>query len=172
MVKENVDAVFDTPEEEAAGLKDVQAKRAVLIPMNVFTSSQIMRMTTMLGQSDDYKKYGVDEETPSGVEDVRNFTQATGSSLNLVLPDVSSINAPPSHVPAGEDDIIFDELQDPENYVLQDDEEDGDYEDLAYDDEDEETIDAHDEEEEEVEGYNGFHCSKFYKYYKYHKSTD
>ena len=92
---------------------------------------------------------------------MRNSTQATGSSLNLVLPDVSIINAPPSHVPAGEDDIIFDELQDPENYVLQDDKEDDDYEDLAYNNEDEETIDAHDEEDEEEEGYEDFTAPSF-----------
>ena len=117
LVKETVDAVFDTPEEEAAGLEDGQAKRSILMPIEVFTSSQIMRMSNMLGQSDDYKKYGADEETPSGVEDVRNSTQATGSSLNLVLTDVSSINAP-SIAAASEDEIIFDELQDPEDYVL------------------------------------------------------
>ena len=48
-------------------------------------------IANMLGQTEDYKKYGVDEETPSGVEDIRNSTQRTGMSLNLVLSDVSSI---------------------------------------------------------------------------------
>ena len=62
-------------------------------------------------------KFGVDEETPSGVLDVRNSTQASGSSVNLVLSDMSSIQAP-EIVLQDEDDneneIIFEELQAPE----------------------------------------------------------
>ena len=58
----------------------------------------------------------MDEETPSGVLDVRNSTQASGSSLNLVLSDVSSIQAPEiEQHGADDDDIIFDELQPPED---------------------------------------------------------
>ena len=62
-------------------------------------------------------KFGVDEETPSGVLDVRNSTQASGSSVNLILSDMSSIQAP-EIVLQDEDDneneIIFEELQAPE----------------------------------------------------------
>ena len=124
LVKESVDAIFESPEDEAAGLEDGQAKRAILIPMNVFTSTQIMKFASMLGQTEDYKKYGADEETPSGVEDVRNSTQAGGSSLNLVLTDVSTINGPPDAVE--EEEILFDELQEPEDYVLRDDDDESD----------------------------------------------
>ena len=64
-------------------------------------------MITYSGQGEDFKKFGVDEETPSGVEDVRNSTQRTGSSLNLMLSDVSSIRPPPMDENEG---IVFDEL--------------------------------------------------------------
>ena len=83
-----------------------------------------MKFASMLGQTEDYKKYGADEETPSGVEDVRNSTQAGGSSLNLVLTDVSTINGPPDAVE--EEEILFDELQEPEDYVLRDDDDESD----------------------------------------------
>ena len=62
-------------------------------------------------------KFGVDEETPSGVLDVRNSTQASGSSVNLVLSDMSSIQAPEVVVldeDDNENEIIFEELQAPE----------------------------------------------------------
>ena len=94
LVKDNCDAIIDDTEEEGKGLEDTKAKRALLIPMIVFTSSHIIRVSALTGQTEDYKKFGVDEETPSGVLDVRNSTQASGSSLNLVLSDVSSIQAP------------------------------------------------------------------------------
>ena len=64
-------------------------------------------MITYSGQGEDFKKFGVDEETPSGVEDIRNSTQRTGSSLNLMLSDVSSIRPPPMDENEG---IVFDEL--------------------------------------------------------------
>jgi uncharacterized C2H2 Zn-finger protein len=111
LVKDGCEAVFETPEEETAGLEETQAKRALLIPINVFTSSHIMRIATMTGQTEDFKKFGVDEETPSGIEDPKNSTQRSGtgaSSLDLHLSDVSIIRA------RGEDDnhgIVFDELQ-------------------------------------------------------------
>ena len=116
LVKDNCDAIIDDTEEEGKGLEDTKAKRALLIPMIVFTSSHIIRVSGLTGQTEDYKKFGVDEETPSGVLDVRNSTQASGSSLNLVLSDVSSIQAPEveQHGP-DDNDIIFDELQPPED---------------------------------------------------------
>jgi len=57
--------------------------------------------------------------TPSGVLDVRNSTQASGSSVNLVLSDMSSIQAPEVVVQDEDDnenEIIFDELQAPEEH--------------------------------------------------------
>ena len=110
LVKDTCDVAFETPEDEAAGLEDTKAKRAVLIPMNVFTSTQIIKIASMLGQTEDYKKFGADEETPSGVEDIRNSTQRSGSSLNLVLNDLSSINGPVIDEEA-DAEIIFDELE-------------------------------------------------------------
>ena len=85
LVRDSCDAVIEDPEDEANGLEDTKAKRALLIPINVFTSSHIIRIAALTGQSEDYKKFGVDEETPSGVLDIRNSTQASGSTLNLVL---------------------------------------------------------------------------------------
>ena len=107
LVKDNCDAVFDNTEDGTAGLEDTKAKRALLIPVSVFTSSHIMRIATLTGQSEDYKKFGVDEETPSGVEDIRNSTQRTGSSLHLVLSDVSSIRVREDD---NNEEIVFDEL--------------------------------------------------------------
>ena len=111
LVKDNFVENFNTSEEAVDGLEDTQPKRALLIPLNVFPSSQIMKIANMLGQTEDYKKYGVDEETPSGVEDIRNSTQRTGMSLNLVLSDVSSIVGPTQDT---DDNIVFDELRRPE----------------------------------------------------------
>ena len=110
LVRDNCDAVMDDTEEEGKGLEDTKAKHYLHIPINVFTSSHIMRISASTGQTEDYKKFGVDEETPSGVLDVRNSTQASGSSLNLVLSDVSSIQAPEVEQHAANDDdneIIF-----------------------------------------------------------------
>ena len=85
LVRDKCDGFTEDPEDEAAGLEDTQPKRALLIPLKVFTSSHIMRIAEMTGQSDDFKKLGVDEETPSGVMDVRNSTQASSGSLLLIL---------------------------------------------------------------------------------------
>ena len=71
---DDYDQVFETPEEEEQGLDDTRPKRALLIPLNVFTSSHIMKIAKATGQAEDFKKFGVDEETPSGVEDIRNLT--------------------------------------------------------------------------------------------------
>ena len=68
LVRDEYDAAFETPEEEEAGLEDTKPKRALLIPIGVFTSSHIIKIAKMTGQVEDYKKFGVDEETPSGVE--------------------------------------------------------------------------------------------------------
>ena len=115
LVKDNCDAIIDDTEDEGKGLEDTKAKRALLIPINVFTSSHIIQLAAITGQTEDHKKFGMDEETPSGVLDVRNSTQASGSSLNLVLSDVSSIQAPEIEQHGPDDDIIFDELQPPED---------------------------------------------------------
>ena len=74
LVKGACEAVFEASEEETAGLEETQAKRALLIPINVFTSSHIIRIATMTGQIKDYKSLGVDEETPSGAKDPKNST--------------------------------------------------------------------------------------------------
>ena len=79
----------------------------------------------MTGQSEDYQKFGVDEETPSGVLDFRNSTQRTESSFDLVLTDVSRIKS------IEEDVIAFEELSKPveENFLedfVDDDEEEVD----------------------------------------------
>ena len=116
MVRDNCEAVLDTTEDGADGLEDTQAKRAILIPINVFTSSQIMKIATLTGQTEDYKKFGVDEETPSGVEDIRNSTQRSGSSYNLVLSDVSSIQAHEEDEGQG---ILFEEIERPTENVLE-----------------------------------------------------
>ena len=94
LVRASCDAVIEDPEDEANGLEDTKAKRALLIPINVFTSSHIIRIAALTGQSEDYKKFGVDEETPSGVLDIRNSTQASGSTLNLVSVSVGADSAP------------------------------------------------------------------------------
>ena len=74
LVRDDCDQVFETPEEEEQGLENTRPKRALLIPLPVFTSSHIMKIATASGQGEDFKKFGVDEETPSGVEDIRNST--------------------------------------------------------------------------------------------------
>ena len=68
----------------------------------------------LLGQSDDFKKFGVDEETPSGVEDIRNSTQRSGATSGLILTDVSRI-AP---IENEEEEIVFDELQKPDDFIV------------------------------------------------------
>ena len=72
LVKDTCEAVFKTADDEADGLEDTQAKRALLILINVFTRSHIIKIASMTGHTLDYKKIGVDEETPSGEEDIRN----------------------------------------------------------------------------------------------------
>ena len=118
LVKDNCEEAFDNTDDGVEGLEDTQAKRALLIPISVFQSSQIIKIATMLGQTEDYKKFGVDEETPSGVEHIRNSTQNAGTSLNLVLSDVSSIMTVEEEED-GQDNIIFEELQRPndENFL-------------------------------------------------------
>ena len=107
LVRDDCDALDNGEDPET--LEDTRPKRAVLIPIDVFTSSHIMRICTATGQVADYKKFGVDEETPSGVEDIRNSTQRTGSTMNLMLSDVSSIQ----HVDEVDEAIEFEELGEP-----------------------------------------------------------
>ena len=71
LVRDDVDKDFDTTETEVgqSGLDNTQSKRALLIPVSCFSSTQIIRLCDLLGQNEDYKRFGADEETPSGVED-------------------------------------------------------------------------------------------------------
>ena len=125
LVKESCDGILDNTEDIAASLEETKAKRALLIPINAFSSTQIMKIASLTGQSEDYKKFGADEETPSGVEvddvrveedDVRNSTHQAGSSQNLVLNDLSSVRS-------SKDNISFDELVNTEeHYIFQENE--------------------------------------------------
>jgi hypothetical protein len=153
LVRDNCEAILDTTEDAAAGYDDTHAKRALLIPISAFTSTQIMKIATLTGQTEDYKKFGVDEETPSGVEDIRNSTQQSGSSYSLVLSDVSSIQTPEE---VDGLDIVFDELLRPslEN-VLEDTRENDEI-----DDEEEVTINTTVAEEESCGDYINFSTNK------------
>ena len=51
LVRDSCDGVIDNQEDEVAGLEDTQAKRAILIPLSVFTSSHIMRIAVLTGQT-------------------------------------------------------------------------------------------------------------------------
>ena len=151
LVKDNYEEAFnDTGDDVDDALENTQAKRALLIPLTVFPSSHIMKVAEHLGQTDDYKKFGADEETPSGVEEIRNSTQrpGQGESLNLVLSDVSSILPTNGNgVELEEDNIIFDELQRPtEDDFLHDETIIGDSEDEV-----ENETDVHESTEDESE---------------------
>ena len=104
LVKDDVDEFGE--DEIHSGLEETKSKRAILIPLKVFTSAQIIKICDNTGQNDDYRRFGVDEETPSGVEEVvRNSTQIPGSHpLNL---QVSAIQEPA-------DTIEFDTLPPPD----------------------------------------------------------
>ena len=94
LVKDNYETVLESSSGQAEERQEeTRPKRALLIPLSTFTSAQIIKIATMTGQTDHYKKFGADEETPSGVEDdVRNSTQRSETeSYNLVLSDVSRI---------------------------------------------------------------------------------
>ena len=51
LVRDDCEEVFETPEEEDAGLDDTTPKRALLMPLVVFTSSHIMKIGTATGMS-------------------------------------------------------------------------------------------------------------------------
>ena len=51
LVKDDCEEVLGAPEEEYAGLDDTTPKRALLIPLGVFTSSHIMKIATATGMS-------------------------------------------------------------------------------------------------------------------------
>ena len=70
------------------------AKRALLIPMAVFTSAQKMKLCDLTGQKEYYSL--ADSETPSGVEEIVNSTSTSGIQMRLALTDVSSIHIPSS----------------------------------------------------------------------------
>ena len=122
MVKDSCEAVLDTTDDN---LEETQAKRALLIPLSAFTSTHIIKIATATGQTEDFKKYGVDEETPSGCEDPKNSTQRSGgSSYNLVLPDVSSIQSPQANDEESEG-INFDVLERPSSLDIMQESSDG-----------------------------------------------
>ena len=109
LVKDDVDEFDET--ETNSGLDNTKSKRAILIPVSVFSSAQIIKICDYLGQNDDYRRFGADEETPSGVEDgIRNLPQIPGSQeLSIQL---SSIEHPDDTATEEivEDDIEFDDL--------------------------------------------------------------
>ena len=111
LVREDVDEEFE-PSETGSSLENTKSKRAILIPISVFTSAQIMKICDNLAQNEDYRRFGVDEETPSGVEEaIRNSTQVPGSqALSL---HVSSIEHPI------DDQIDFDSLAPPVDSFLE-----------------------------------------------------
>ena len=91
------------------------------------------RICDHLEQNDDYKRFGVDEETPSGVEEFsnyRNSTQIPGSQgLRLHVSSIQEVEE--------EENVIFDELSRPDDFY------EGEGE-----DEDEEEEDSGENEEE------------------------
>ena len=118
LVRDDVDIDFDTTNDEAggAGLENTQSKRAILIPVSVFSSTQIIRICDLLGQNDDYKRFGADEETPSGVEKFsgyRNSTQIPGSQgLRLHVSNIEQVE--------DEELVEFDNLTSTEETEFQD----------------------------------------------------
>ena len=130
LVRDDVDVDFEHSDtEDGAGLENTQSKRAVLIPVSVFSSTQIICRCDLLGQNDDYKRFGADEETPSGVEEFsnyRNSTQMPGSQgLRLHVSSIQEVEE--------EDNVFFDNLSRPEDF-------DDDDDDDAEDDEGEEQL--------------------------------
>ena len=107
LVRDDVESDFETTQNNSpeSGLDQTKSKRALLIPVSVFTSSQIMKICDSLGQNEDYKRFGADEETPSGVEDdgYRNSTQVPGSQAMTI--NMSRINNTP------EEEFEFDNLE-------------------------------------------------------------
>ena len=64
-----------------------------------------MKLCDFLGQNEDYRRFGADEETPSGVveeEIYRNSTQLPGSQVMIL--NISSIND------TNEEEFYFDNL--------------------------------------------------------------
>ena len=104
MVKDDADDFEDGKEN----LEDTKSKRALLIPTSVLTSSQIIKLCDALGQNDDYRRFGADEETPSGVEEVRNSTGIPGSQ---------PLELHESVIPT-EDEIAFETLAPPRDSFL------------------------------------------------------
>ena len=120
LVRDDTDLDFDKTEVGQSGLDNTKSKRALLIPVSVFTSTQIMKICDLLGQNEDYRRFGADEETPSGVEDdsgYRNSTQVSGSQgLSIQM---SRIEDPE------EEDMEFDNIS-PEKTFMHDESEEVD----------------------------------------------
>ena len=115
LVRDDVDSEFDQTESNS-GLDNTKSKRAILIPVSAFTSAQIIKICDYLGQNDDYRRFGADEETPSGVEyGFRNSTQITGSQeLSLQLSRTEEPVGDAAAEGPAEEMIEFDDLQ-PQN---------------------------------------------------------
>ena len=115
LVSDEVDGDFEQTGIQS-GLDDTKSKRAILIPISVFPSAQIMRICDLLGQNEDYRRFGADEETPSGVESssvdgLRNSTQLPGSQ-GISLNNISSIDQVINQ-DVDQDEIDFDTLEPP-----------------------------------------------------------
>ena len=71
LVHPDVQDDFEEVEEDAntsASTWPTCNQRVILTPMSVFQSATIISLATATGQTEDYRKFGVDEETPSGVQ--------------------------------------------------------------------------------------------------------
>ena len=109
LVKDDTD---DFDNDSNPGFDNTCSKRALLVPVSVFPSTTIIKVCDFLGQNDDYRRFGADEETPSGVEEEvqRNSTQLPGSqALSIQLssidhPDITTVGS------VANDDIQFDDL--------------------------------------------------------------
>ena len=92
----------------------VTSKRVVMVPVSALTSAVGMQVTDATGQSDQNAMFGLDEELPSGIdevaaaaEDARNSTALTGTgtqeaSLRLELSSIrESENTPARDISFG-----------------------------------------------------------------------
>ena len=79
-------------------LTDTVPKRAILVPAPLFPSAMLSKLCDLTGQRQEQARFGVDEETPSGVSMLEagavaaNSTQLSGvpaPSLNLNLSEIT-----------------------------------------------------------------------------------
>ena len=110
LVKDEVDDFDSTEDGNSNGLDNTKSKRALLIPVSIFTSTQIMKLCDQLGQNEDYKRFGADEETPSGVvEDSTNPSSAYRNSTQIPGSQGFSLQVSCIEQPVDED-LVFDML--------------------------------------------------------------